>query len=199
MHKWKAYSLLGIVFDISNSHLTVEDGNALILPSCFPAQLPKTSSHVLFTSRARCCMLPHPPGYLNFQGLSSQSHKPDRRDGLCGQQVDGWHTTAFSELGQPRSPSTTSLILLRQTWPGYYISGTPQYLPSLCHRLAATRLFASQPPLSALLAGTCHYHHPIWRLPGAGCICNVVTGDEWCHRRSIAKWIWMIKGEEHLY
>lgn len=30
-----------------------------------------------------------------------------------------------------------------------------------CHRLAASRLFASQPPLSALLAGTCHYHHPI--------------------------------------
>lgn len=160
------------MFDISNLHslLTVEDGKAVqphrgaltILPSCFPAELPKTSSPVLFTSRAGCCRTKL-PGYLSSQGLSSQSHKPDRREGLCGQrpQSVGGTRPPFQGPGQPRSPSTTPSILLRQTWPGAACH-TPQCLHSHCQRLAATTWFTSQPLLSAPSPGTCcHHHHPV--------------------------------------
>lgn len=107
-----------------------------IPPSCFPAELPKTSSAMLFTPRAGCCRakLPHPPRYLSCQGLSSQSHKSDRRHGLCGQgsKLIGVTQLPFQELGQSRSPFTTSLILLRQTWPGVTFQAPHSfYVPSV--------------------------------------------------------------------
>lgn len=142
MHKWKAYSLLGIVFDISNvhSHLTVEDGNAirphrgLSLPSFLLASqmsCQRQAATYYSPPELGAASSPIPQGTWISRGFPPSLTNLTGEMACVGSKLMDGTQLPFQELGQPRSPSTMPLILLRQTWPGYYISGTPQFLPSV--------------------------------------------------------------------